>query len=102
MDSKTVIHPGEILKEEFLVPDGLSANHPATALGVPTNRITSIINGRSGITSETTLLLGHAFKTSPEFWLNQQTRYELDMAKTLVRKDAIQGADKLAKQLVPA
>jgi addiction module HigA family antidote len=103
MDANMIIHPGEILKEEFLVPYGLSANRLATALGVPTNRITSIINGTRGITGETAVLLGHAFRTTPEFWLNLQTRYELDhLAESDVREEAIRGADRLAEQLIAA
>ena len=80
MDPRLLIHPGEILKEEFLVPFGLSSNRLAKAIGVPTNRITEIVNGTRGITGETAVLLGHAFGTTPEFWLNLQSRYELDVA----------------------
>ncbi len=82
MDPRLLIHPGEILKEEFLVPFGLSSNRLAKAIGVPTNRITEIVNGTRGITGETAVLLGHAFGTTPEFWLNLQSRYELDVAST--------------------
>ena len=84
MDPRLLIHPGEILKEEFLVPFGLSANRLAKAIGVPTNRITEIVNGTRGITGETAVLLGHALGTTPEFWLNLQSRYELDVASTRV------------------
>ena len=87
MDARMLIHPGEVLKEEFLVPYGLSANCLALAIGVPPNRITSIINGERGITGETAMLLGHAFNTTPEFWVNMQARYELDVAKSKVRKE---------------
>lgn len=86
MDANMLIHPGEILKEEFLAPYGLSANRLALALGVPPNRITGIINGDRGITGETAMLLGHAFNTTPEFWVNLQARYELDVAKTQQRR----------------
>ena len=82
MDPRLLIHPGEVLKEEFLVPLGLSSNRLAKAIGVPTNRITEIVNGTRGITGETAVLLGHAFGTTPEFWLNLQSRYELDVANT--------------------
>ncbi len=75
MDSNALIHPGEVLKEEFLILYGLSANRLARAIGVPANRITAIINGNRGITGETAVLLGHAFGTTPEFWLNLQSRF---------------------------
>jgi addiction module HigA family antidote len=99
MKEKMLIHPGEILKEEFLVPYGLSANRLALAIGVPPNRITAIIKGDRGITGETAMLLGHAFNTSPEFWVNLQARYELDVAKTQVRQESIRRADKFAREL---
>jgi antitoxin HigA-1 len=102
MDPKMLIHPGEILKEEFLVPYGLNANRLAIALDIPPNRITTIINGDRGITGETAMLLGHAFNTSPEFWVNLQARYELDVARTKVRQESISLADKFARELVHA
>ena len=74
----------------------------ALAIGVPTNRITSIINGERGITGETAMLLGHAFNTTPEFWVNMQARYELDVAKSKVRKESIRLADEFARGLVRA
>ena len=80
MEKDLLIHPGEILKEEFLVPLGVSANRLASTLGFPTNRITAIINGTRRVTGETAILLGHAFGTSPEFWLNLQMRHDLDLA----------------------
>ena len=99
MDADLLIHPGEVLKEEFLEPYGLSANRLAKAIGVPTNRITAIIHGERGITGETAILLAHAFGTTPEFWLKLQARYELDLANSRVSGDSIQGADALAREL---
>lgn len=93
MDPRLLIHPGEILKEDFLLPFGLSANRLAKAIGVPTNRITEIVNGTRGVNGETAVLLGHAFGTTPEFWLNLQTRYELGLASTRIPRDAIRRAD---------
>jgi addiction module HigA family antidote len=101
-DNDMIIHPGEILKEEFVIPHGLSANRLAKALGVPTNRITEIMNGTRGITGETAVLLAHAFGTTPEFWINLQSRYELDVANNRVPKDSIKRADAFAKELVAA
>jgi len=81
MTKLSPIHPGEILKEDFLVPLGLSASRFAKTLGVPTNRISRIVNGSSAITAATALLLAKALRTSPTFWLNLQIRYELQLAQ---------------------
>ncbi|HXN49984.1 MAG TPA: HigA family addiction module antitoxin [Bryobacteraceae bacterium] len=74
------IHPGEHLAEE-LRELGMSAAELARKLAVPTNRITAILNGQRGITGDTALRLAHFFGTSPEFWLNLQSLYELRMAR---------------------
>ncbi|MFL5257435.1 MAG: HigA family addiction module antitoxin [Rhodopila sp.] len=102
MDVDLLIHPGEVLAEEFMKPYGLSANRLAKALDVPTNRITAIINGTRGITGETALLLAHAFGTTPEFWLNLQSRYELDLAKSRVSMATIERADSFRNELSAA
>ena len=78
------IPPGEMLLEEFLVPLDLSANRLARVLGIPTNRITEIVNNRRRITADTALRLGLYFGNSPEFWLNLQTLYELRLARAEV------------------
>ena len=75
------VHPGEILKEEFMVPLGLSANGLARAMRVPPNRISAIVNGGRGLTADTALRLSKAFGTPAEFWLNLQKQYELDCAR---------------------
>jgi addiction module HigA family antidote len=77
--ARTPIHPGEHLAEE-LKELGLSAAELARQIEVPVNRVTGIINGRRGVTADTALRLGHWFGTSPEFWLNLQTLYELRLA----------------------
>jgi antitoxin HigA-1 len=74
------IHPGEILAEE-LEEIGITMNGFAKALHVPPNRITAIIKGERGITGETALRLARYFGTSPEMWLNLQSRYELEVAR---------------------
>src|SRR6266852_3211883 len=74
------IHPGEHLAEE-LKELGMSAAELARKLEVPTNRITSILNGQRAITGDTALRLSHFFGTSPEFWLNLQSLYELRVAQ---------------------
>jgi addiction module HigA family antidote len=97
MKADMLIHPGEILNEEFLVPLGLSANRLAKAIGIPTNRITEIINGERRVTAETAILLGHAFDVSPEFWVNLQARYDLDAANASISEEAVHKADAFAQ-----
>jgi addiction module HigA family antidote len=75
------IHPGEILREEFLKPLKLSAYKVAKDLGIPANRITGIVNEQPAITAETAVLLGHYFGTSAELWMNLQARYDLRIAQ---------------------
>ena len=74
------IHPGAHLAEELTELD-MSASELARQLGVPTNRITGILNGARAITGDTALRLAHYFGTSPEFWINLQTMYELRAAE---------------------
>jgi addiction module HigA family antidote len=81
----TAIHPGEHLAEE-LKELGISATGLARKLGVPPNRITGILNGQRAITGDTALRLAHFFGTSPEFWLNLQSLYELRLAEKKVGK----------------
>jgi addiction module HigA family antidote len=68
-------------------------------LGIPTNRITAIMNGSRRITGETAILLGHAFGTTPQFWLNLQLRYDLDVATATVSAEAIRKADGFARSI---
>jgi addiction module HigA family antidote len=74
------IHPGVHLAEE-VKELGMSAAELARQLGVPTNRVTEILNGRRAITGDTALRLAHFFGTTPEFWLNLQSLYELRIAQ---------------------
>jgi addiction module HigA family antidote len=75
------VHPGEILREEFMAILGLSMNRIAMDLRVPVTRIADIVNGRRGITADTALRFARYFKNSPTFWMNLQTRYELEIAE---------------------
>lgn len=75
------VHPGEMLREEFLVPLGLSGHSLAIALGVPATRIGEILHERRGISGDTALRLGEYFRVGPEFWIYLQARYELEMAR---------------------
>ena len=70
-------HPGEMLLEEFLKPMGLTQRKLATAIQVPYQRVNEIINGRRGVTPSTALRLAKFFDVSPDFWLNQQLRWDL-------------------------
>jgi antitoxin HigA-1 len=71
------IPPGEILREEFLRPLGISINRLARDLGVPPNRVSAIVNGKRAITADTALRLGTYFQVSPELWLDLQSDYDL-------------------------
>src|SRR5271170_2701116 len=71
------ITPGEILLEEFMKPYGVSQNKLARDLDIPPARVNDIVHGKRGITSDTAFRLGAYFKTSPEFWLNLQTAYDV-------------------------
>jgi addiction module HigA family antidote len=80
------IHPGAILREEFLVPLGMSTNEPALALRVPATRINNIVNEKRGITADPALRLSRYFGTTPRFWMNMQASYELEVAEDQVGK----------------
>ena len=78
---RVTTHPGEMLREEFLVPLGISQNALAMKIHVPSTRIGEIIHGRRAITSDTALRLARFFGNSPEFWMNLQQQYDLSKAK---------------------
>jgi antitoxin HigA-1 len=80
------IHPGEILLEEFMIPLGLSQSRLARDLDVPVVRVHDILHGRRGITADTALRLAAYFRTSPDLWMNLQTRYDLKRAARAVGK----------------
>ena len=73
------IHPGEILMEEFLEPLEVSQNRLAVAIGVPPRRINEIVHGKRRISADTALRLGRYFATDPQFWINLQARYDLEV-----------------------
>jgi addiction module HigA family antidote len=74
-------HPGEILREEFLAPLGMSARALAAALGVPANRISDILRERRDISADTAIRLGRYFGTDAHFWINLQTAHDLSKAE---------------------
>jgi addiction module HigA family antidote len=79
------IHPGEILKEEFLEPLEMTPYALAKKLKVPRTRIERIVAEKIGITADTALRLGKFFKTSPQFWLNMQASYDIKIAEAALR-----------------
>ena len=88
------VHPGKILCDEFLEPMALSVYRLAQAIKVPRPRLNDIVLERRGITVDTALRLGRYFGTTPDFWLNLQTRYELDRADRVLR-------DKIEQEVLP-
>ena len=88
------IHPGEILREEFLVPLGMSANALAIALHVPAPRINDVVRERRGITPDTALRLARYFGGDAESWMNLQTSYELGLTEKA-------GAGRIKKEIKP-
>jgi len=79
-------HPGEILSEEFLAPLGATQVALAQHIGVPVQRINEIVRGKRGITPETAWLFSQALDTSPEFWVNLQTNYDLARTRPKERR----------------
>lgn len=77
----SLMHPGEILQEEFLKPFRLSEYRLAHDIGVPPRRINEIVHGTRAVTADTALRLGKYFSMSAEFWMNLQTRYELELER---------------------
>ena len=73
-------HPGETIREDYLKPLGMSVNRLAIELRVPATRMLEIVNGRRGISADTALRLARYFNTTPKFWLNLQTSYDLAVA----------------------
>ena len=92
------IHPGEVLREEFLIPMGLTANALAIALQVPAPRINDVAREKRGISADTALRLARYFGTSAEFWLNLQKVYELRLAEAKTGA-AIRGLPRLREGL---
>ena len=81
MNALAPIHPGEVLMEEFLEPLGVTQHHLAVSIGVPPRRINKIVHGKRRITADTALRLARYFGTTDRFWLNLQTRFDLEVEK---------------------
>jgi addiction module HigA family antidote len=88
------VHPGVILKADLLEPLGMSINNLATELKVPANRLSQIISGKRGISPDTSLRLARYFGFSPEFWLNMQSQYDLE----IIRRQSMR---KIEKEIKP-
>ena len=88
------VHPGEILREEFMLPLRLSMNRVAMDLRVPVTRIADIVNEKRAITANTALRLARYFNNSPTFWMNLQTSYDLEVAEDEI-------ADKVERDVRP-
>lgn len=78
------IHPGEVLMEDFIKGFGITQNKLAVSIGVPPRRINEIVHGKRAITADTALRLGRYFGLEAQFWLNLQSRYDLELAKDRV------------------
>jgi len=87
--TKNLIHPGEILLEEFLKPMGISQNRLAMDIHVPPPRINAIIKETRSISADTALRLGVYFGTGPEFWTNLQSNYDLCVAAVVANKELV-------------
>ena len=88
------VHPGEILREDYLAELGMSVNALAKALKVPTPRLNDVVRERRGISADTALRLARYFDTTPEFWMNLQVAYDLRLAQALVGR-------KIAREVAP-
>jgi addiction module HigA family antidote len=88
------IHPGEILREEYLLPLGMSANALSMALRVPAPRINDVVLERRGITTDTALRLARFFNTTPQFWLNLQAGFDL-------RRTELAVGEKIEREIHP-
>ena len=88
------VHPGKVLQEEFLEPMGISQYRLAKSISVPPRRINEIVHGKRAITADTALRLSRFFGTSERFWLNLQTRYDLE-----TEKDRL--GDRLSAEVAP-
>jgi len=87
MKTKTIlapVHPGEVLLEEFMLPLNLSQYRVAKDISVPPRRINQIVHGQRAISADTALRLGRYFGTSPQFWLNLQAHYDIEIQRDIL------------------
>jgi len=81
------IHPGEVLKEEFLKPMGISVYRVSKETGLSQTRLSQVIKGKRGVSAETAVKLGKFFDMPPEFWMNLQSLYDIEEARKQYKKD---------------
>ncbi len=93
MNNMRPIHPGEILKEEYLEPLHMTPNALAVALRVPAPRINDVVRQKRGISIDTAFRLARYFHTTPQFWMNLQVSYDLKMAQS--------NMEKIEKEIIP-
>jgi addiction module HigA family antidote len=95
MENKIMVplHPGEILHKEFLEPKGITQYRLAKDISVPPRRINEIVHGKRSVTADTALRLARYFGTSEKFWINLQTRYDMELQKDIL-------GDRLQKEVV--
>lgn len=91
------VHPGEILREDFMGPLGLSANRLAMELRVPVTRIADLVRERRAITPDTALRLARFFNTTPRYWLNLQAAFDLQSAEDELREQIERDVRPMAK-----
>jgi len=90
---RPLVHPGVVLKADLLDPSGMSINRLAKELHVPANRLSQIVQGKRGITADTSLRLARYFGFTPEYWLNLQTHYDLE----IIRRESIRRIEREIK-----
>lgn len=93
--ARILTHPGEILREEYLEPLGLSARRLAEEIGVPPNRVTEIVRGRRDLTADTAIRLSRRFGTTAQFWLNLQSAHDISEAESTTDYSAVHQAEKV-------
>ena len=93
-------HPGEILKQDYLIPLELTVTDVAEGLGIARKNLSVILNGKAGISPEMAVRLSEAFDTTPDFWLTLQTNYDLWKVRSLRDKRKIRSFYKVKKVMV--
>jgi addiction module HigA family antidote len=93
MKLRPPVHPGSVLKEDLLDPSGMSINRLAKELHVPANRLSQIVQGKRGISADTSLHLARYFGFTPEYWINLQTHYDLEV----IRRESIRRIEREIK-----
>jgi addiction module HigA family antidote len=96
MAKRVPIHPGNVLLHEFLNELGITSYALAKSIGVPTNRVTGIVNGDRSITADTALRFGRFFGNSPEFWMNLQMHYDLEVAERSTGRQILRDVQQLS------